>query len=79
MDTSKYKNDTVLTLNEASEYTGLSKATMYGYTHRNQIPYSKPGGNRIFFLKSDIDSWLMSNKIKCEKSDNNPAVTNLNN
>jgi len=54
-------NKPFLTLKEAADYIGVSKATMYGYTHRKQIPHSKPGGNIVYFSKLEIDDWIMSN------------------
>ncbi|MDD3489211.1 MAG: helix-turn-helix domain-containing protein [Paludibacter sp.] len=53
---------TILTMNEASEYTGLSKGRLYRLTMDKKISFSKPGGKLIFFEKKDLDEYLLSNK-----------------
>ena len=46
-----------LNITELSQYTGIPRGTLYKYTHRREIPFSKPGGILIFDRKK-IDSWL---------------------
>ncbi len=53
---------TILNMNEASEYTGLSKGRLYRLTMDKKISFSKPGGKLIFFEKKDLDEYLLSNK-----------------
>lgn len=53
----------ILTLEEASQYTGLTKSTLYKLTHNRQIPYSKPQGKMCFFKRTDLDDWMMSNPV----------------
>jgi excisionase family DNA binding protein len=52
----------VLTLDEVSDYTGLSKSFLYKLTCKNEIPCYKPLGKHIYFNKEEIDSWLLQNK-----------------
>ena len=53
----------VLTLNEACEFTGLSKAYMYKLTSTRQIPHSKPMGKMVYFERSVLEKWLLQNRV----------------
>ena len=53
---------TILNLTELSAYTGISKSYLYKLTHLGKISFSKPFGKLIFFEKSEVDKWLLSNK-----------------
>ena len=48
---------------EAAKYLGLSKSTLYRLTSQSVIPHHKPGGKKIVFLKTDLDSYLLRNRI----------------
>lgn len=52
-----------LSLVEAAQYLGVSKSTMYQYTHARKIPYYK-FGRSIFFYTKEIDDCLMENSIR---------------
>lgn len=52
---------TVLSLEEASEYTGISRSYLYKLTARGDIPFSKPRGKMIYFSREKLDQWLLSN------------------
>ena len=58
------REKTVLTLNELSNYCGLSKSYLYKLTSSKSVPFYKPNGKNIYFEKSEIDHWLLRNKIK---------------
>lgn len=58
---------TVLSLEEASEYTGISRSYLYKLTARGDIPFSKPRGKMIYFSREKLDEWLLSNSKKSEK------------
>ncbi len=54
----------VLTLEKVVAYTGYKRSYIYKLTHEGKIPYHKPPfGRRLFFLKSEIDEWLLSVKF----------------
>lgn len=61
------KSKVIMNLAEASEYTGLSKSTLYKLIHYRKISYSKPNGKLVYFFKEDIDSYLSGNRFKSEK------------
>ena len=54
---------TVLNIGEVSKLTGLSKSTLYKLTSTGGIPYYKKA-KHCFFDRSEIDSWLKSNRLK---------------
>ncbi|MBD5251792.1 MAG: helix-turn-helix domain-containing protein [Bacteroides sp.] len=53
----------ILTVDEAAQYTGLTKSALYKLTHNRQIPFSKPGGKILFFSRQALDQWMMSNPV----------------
>lgn len=52
-----------LTVSDVCAYTGLSKYQIYQKMKEKVFPYFKPSGKYAYFLKSDIDAWLGSNRI----------------
>lgn len=67
-------NKEVLTLNETSRYTGLSKSYLYKLTSSNNIPYYRPNGKQIFFSKEEINLWLLQNRNATNKELENKAI-----
>ncbi|CAM4302748.1 helix-turn-helix domain-containing protein [Gillisia limnaea] len=55
---------TVMSLEEASEYTGISRSYLYKLTAKGEIPFSKPRGKMIYFSKDKLDQWLLSDARK---------------
>ncbi len=53
----------ILTLEEAAQYTGLTKSALYKLTSARQIPFSKPKGKMCFFKRTAIEDWMMSNPV----------------
>ena len=53
---------TVLSLEEASVYTGLSKSHIYKLTSTGGIPCYKPTGKKLYFDKSELDEWMLRGK-----------------
>lgn len=53
----------VLTLEEASLYTGISRSTLYKLTSAHEIPYYKPHGKLILFERKEILAWVRANRI----------------
>ncbi len=51
-----------LTTKEACEYLNISLSYLYKLTHENRIPFFKPNGKMIYFLKSDLRTWLLRNR-----------------
>lgn len=51
----------ILTFDEACLYMGMSKSALYKVTSSKEIPFSKPNGKMIYFKRTDVDGWLLSN------------------
>ncbi|MEO2052729.1 MAG: helix-turn-helix domain-containing protein [Allomuricauda sp.] len=52
----------IFTFEEACEYSGLSKSKMYKHTSSGNIPHYKPEGKLIYFLREELDQWLLRNR-----------------
>jgi len=52
-----------LTVNDAVIYLQLSKSCIHKMTSNKEIPFCKPSGKKIYFIKSDLDNWILSGKI----------------
>jgi len=55
-----------LSIDEASQYLGISKNTLYGYTSKGILPFYKMQGRKIYFRIRDIDEFVLNenNKVK---------------
>ena len=54
----------ILTLEEVAEYTHISKSYVYKLTSKGDIPYYKPNGKQLYFKRTEIDEWLLTNRNK---------------
>ena len=61
-----YSAKEVLNLEEAANFLGIAKSTLYKMTHENRIPFYKPAGKLIYFEKSVLLEWIRSNRIMSE-------------
>lgn len=52
-----------LCFQEAATYLNVSKSYLYKLTCFNKIPYYKPNGKKIYFSKSDLDKWILRNRV----------------
>ena len=70
-----------LTIKEASEYLKLKTSTLYSYTHKRVIPFYKLRGRKIYFLKEDLDNFIMGdnelNLVKSQKQIEAEAIEKL--
>ena len=57
------KGEEILSLNEAAKYLSASKSFVYKMTSQKLIPHYIPGGKKIYFKKSDLEDWLLKNRI----------------
>ena len=68
-------NKEVLTLNEVSNYTGLSKSHIYRLCSTGGIPFYKPFGKVNYFDKLEIIQWLKQNRVATTKELESQAST----
>ena len=61
------KNDRWMDINELCQYhpDKPTKATVYGWVNARTIPVHK-GGKKLRFLVSEIDEWLLSNRLQSQ-------------
>ena len=67
----------VLTFDEASDYTGISRSYLYKLTASRKIPHSKPNGKMVFFDKKKLVDWLLQNKRESKLAKDNNQTGNL--
>ena len=53
----------IMGADEAAQYTGFSKHTLYRLTSEKGIPHSKRG-RKVFFDRQELDTWLLEYKQK---------------
>ena len=53
----------VLTLDDVSLLTGLSKSHLYKLTCNRQIPHYKPNGKQLYFDRAEIEAWMKQGKV----------------
>ena len=51
----------IITIKEVAQLTQLSKSAIYKLTRAGKLPHSKPNGKKMYFRRSDIEAWMMSN------------------
>lgn len=68
-----YCTKEVLTADEVSRYTGISKSYLYKLTMNREIPHYKPTGKLVFFNRREVEQWLQNNRIKTESELNQEA------
>jgi excisionase family DNA binding protein len=49
-----------LTIQETSEYLGVSKNTLYGYTSKGILPFYKLRNRKLYFRISDLNRFVLS-------------------
>ena len=52
-----------LNFSEACDYLGFSQSYLYKLTMRREVPFYKPSGKKLFFLKQELDDWITSNPV----------------
>ncbi len=69
----------MLTIDEAAIFTGLSKSWLYKATCTHTLPHYKPNGKIIYFDRSELDAWMKQNRIgtaeEAEKAANDYMVS----
>ncbi len=67
---------TVLTTEDVSLLTGLSKRSIYTLISNGEIPHYKPEGRgKVYFKKNEIEDWLLQNRQKSNAEVNIEATT----
>lgn len=67
----------VLTFEDVSLLTGLSKSHLYKLTCSHQIPHYKPNGKQLYFDRTELESWMKQNRISTNNEIETEAVNYL--
>lgn len=68
----------ILTIDEAAAFTGLETGTLKNYVYRKILGAYKPGKGhsaKLYFLKADLESYMMQNRIKSDLEISAEAAT----
>lgn len=58
--TKSQQHKSYLSLDEASQYLGISKNTLYDYSQKGVIPHYKPRGRKLYFKASDLENFIIN-------------------
>lgn len=65
----------ILTIEEVAEITGLSKSTLYKMTSARQIPHYKPTARLLYFLREEVEAWMLRNRVTTSEELETEAAT----
>jgi excisionase family DNA binding protein len=68
----------ILDIKQAAEFLKLKVPTLYEKTSQKSIPHFKKG-NKLYFNRNELQSWLMEGKVKTNNEIEGDAVTLLMN
>lgn len=73
------KIERYLNFDEACEYLGLAKQTVYQLTHKRQISFFKLNNRKLRFTRSDLDAYLEKHicHIKSNDQIESEAITKI--
>jgi excisionase family DNA binding protein len=66
----------ILDIKQAAEFLKLKVSTLYEKTSQKTIPHFKKG-NKLYFYRSELQSWLMDGKVKTNNEIEGNAITFL--
>lgn len=67
-----------ITIEEASEFLHLSKATLYTKVSKGEIPVMKRS-KRLYFSTTDLEKYIKSGRVKTNKEIDEDAQNYINN
>lgn len=53
----------VLTIKEAAFILGVTEQTVRKKVRNKEIPSYKPDANKLYFKKSELEDWMLSNRV----------------
>ena len=57
----------ILSIEEASLFTGMSRSALYKLTHMRKITHSKPNGKLIYIERAVLEEWMLKNRIAADE------------
>lgn len=64
----------ILDVREARIYTNLSESSIYKLSANGSIPTHKPNGRKLYFLKEDLDNWMLNKSNDAPEIDSEQFV-----
>jgi len=68
----------VLNFKEVLYLLGIGKNTLYEMIRKNRIPAYRPAGGKLFFIKKELQYWIMAHKAvnlcTVERLDKDPEM-----
>jgi len=52
----------ILNIEELSKLTGYQRGYLFKLVHERKLPYYKPQGGRLYFLRSEILTWIKNSR-----------------
>jgi len=52
-----------LSIDDACLLSGISKSHLYKLTCKHLIPHYKPNGKMVYFDKTELENWLLQNRV----------------
>jgi excisionase family DNA binding protein len=68
-------DDQFYSIRECASYLKVSTSHLYKLTSRRLIPHYCPAGKKLYFLKTQIDNWIMSGKRECAEAIKQKAIS----
>lgn len=53
----------IMEIDEASDFLGYKKATIYEYVSKRKIPFFKKN-RKLYFSKTDLTEWIKEGRVK---------------
>jgi len=66
-----------LTFEQAWKYLRISSSQLYKLVWKRMIPAFKPGGKLLYFKRTDLEGWMLSNRRKTNKELRAEALNKL--
>lgn len=63
LDEIKVVQKNIMSVEDLAMYLDLSPTYIRKMTHNREIPYYKPNGKKLYFLKEEIDEWVLSSRV----------------
>ena len=57
----------ILNTEEACEFLSLKRSYLHKLTSKKAIPYYKPNNRYLYFLRSELEDWLLQNRHATQK------------
>ena len=64
----------MISAKEAAVLLDISMSSLYKMTHTNEVPFYKPGGNKLYFKKEELLTWMLQHRIKSQSEINKEAI-----